>query len=98
MLADSAQYDQLLTAVRGFRRSIAEVQANDLVQSDSAYAGATRLLAATIQSVDEMNRNSQIATTAVYESLNGSVEELRDSVRDFRLNPKKYLRMKMKLF
>jgi phospholipid/cholesterol/gamma-HCH transport system substrate-binding protein len=95
LLRDSAQYDQLLATAQGFRRSLEELQTNELVRSDSAYTGATQWLAAMIRNVDEFNRNPQIATTAVYENLNGSLQELRDTMRDFRQNPKKYLHMKV---
>ena len=95
LLRSSAQYDQLVTTAQGFRRSIEELQANELMQSDSAYTGATRWLAAMIQSVDEMNGNPQLTTTVVYDNLNGSLQELRDSIRDFHQNPRKYLWMKV---
>jgi hypothetical protein len=95
LLGSSAQYDQLLATAQGFRRSVEQLQANPMLQSDSAYAGATQWLAAMIQSVDEVNRNPLISTTAVYENLNGSLQELRDTMRDFHQNPKKYLRMKV---
>ena len=61
----------------------------------SAYVEANRSLAALIQSVDELNRNPQMTTTTVYDNLNGSLKKLQDSLRDFRLNPKKYLRLKV---
>jgi phospholipid/cholesterol/gamma-HCH transport system substrate-binding protein len=95
LLASSAQYDQLVATAQGFRRSMEALQANPILQSDSAYTGATQWLAAMIQSVDEVNRNPQILTTAVYDNLNGSLLELRDTLRDFRQNPKKYLWMKV---
>jgi phospholipid/cholesterol/gamma-HCH transport system substrate-binding protein len=95
LLRDSARYDQLLSQVQEFRRSLDAVSKNDLVQSDDAYQSANRTLGALIQSVDEFNRNPQLATTAVYDNLNGSLQELRDSLRDFRLNPRKYLRLKL---
>jgi phospholipid/cholesterol/gamma-HCH transport system substrate-binding protein len=95
LLRDSAQYDQLLSQTQGFRRSIEALEANELSQSDVAYTGVTRWLAATIESVDEMNRNPQLTTTTVYDNLNGPLQDLEDSIRDFRQNPRKYLRLKV---
>jgi phospholipid/cholesterol/gamma-HCH transport system substrate-binding protein len=95
LLRDSGQYDQLLSKTQEFRRSIEAVSKNDLLQSDSAYVEANRTLAVLIQSVDELNRNPQMTTTVVYDNLNGSLKELQDGLRDFRLNPKKYLRLKI---
>jgi hypothetical protein len=65
------------------------------MQSDSAYVSANRTLAGLIESVDEFNRNPQMMNSALYDNLNGSLRELRDNIRDFRLNPKKYLWMKL---
>ncbi|MEI9974777.1 MAG: hypothetical protein WDO73_23670 [Ignavibacteriota bacterium] len=66
-----------------------------MLTSTSAYDNTTRSLAALIQSVDELNRNPQIASSILYDNWNGSLKELRDSVKDFRQNPRKYLRIKL---
>jgi phospholipid/cholesterol/gamma-HCH transport system substrate-binding protein len=95
LLRDSAQYDQLLHATQGFRHSIEAWGSSDLLQSDRAYVSVNQWLAALIKSVDELNRNPLLATTAVYDNLNGSMKELQETLRDFRLNPKKYLRIKV---
>jgi phospholipid/cholesterol/gamma-HCH transport system substrate-binding protein len=95
LLRDSARYDRLLSQVQEFRRSLDAVSKNDLVQSDDAYVSANRTLGALIQSVDELSRNPQMTNTAFYDNLNGSLKELQDSLRDFRLNPKKYRRLKI---
>lgn len=95
LLRSSADYDRLLSKAQEFRRSIETLSKNDLLQSDSAYVSADRALAAMIASVDEFNRNPEMMTTAVYDNLNGSLKELQEGLRDFRVNPKKYLRMKL---
>jgi phospholipid/cholesterol/gamma-HCH transport system substrate-binding protein len=95
LLRDSARYDQLLSQVQAFRRSLDVASKSELLQSDEAYQSTNRTLGALIRSVDELNRNPQLATTAVYDNLNGTLQELRDNMRDFRLNPKKYLRLKL---
>jgi phospholipid/cholesterol/gamma-HCH transport system substrate-binding protein len=95
LLRDSAQYDQLLSKVQEFRRSLDAASKNDLLQSDDAYVSANRRLGALIQSVDKLNRNPQMTTAALYDNLNGSLMELRNNLRDFRLNPRKYLWLKI---
>jgi phospholipid/cholesterol/gamma-HCH transport system substrate-binding protein len=95
LLRSTAGYDQFLSKAQEFRRSIEALSKNDLMQSDSAYVSADRALAAMIASVDEFNRNPQMTTSAVYDNLNGSLKELQEGLRDFRLNPKKYLRIKI---
>ena len=95
LLRDSAQYDRLVAQAQDFRRSIQALEASDLLQSPSAYNGFTQWLTAMIQSVDELNRTPEISTTTVYDNLNGSLQELRESLRDFRQNPRKYMRLKV---
>jgi phospholipid/cholesterol/gamma-HCH transport system substrate-binding protein len=91
LLRDSASYDQLVRKTEEFRHSLEALGKGDLMQSDSAYVSTNRALAALIQSVDQLNRNPQLATTEVYDNLNGALKELRDGLRDFQVNPRKYL-------
>jgi phospholipid/cholesterol/gamma-HCH transport system substrate-binding protein len=95
LLRSTAGYDQLLSKVQEFRRQLVELGKSDLLQSESAYDGANRTLAGLIQSVDELNRNPHMTNTVLYDNLNGSLKELRDNLRDFRTNPRKYLRLKV---
>ena len=95
MLRSTGQYDQLLAKAQEFRQQLVDLGKNDLLRSDSAYTSANRTLLGLIQSVDELNRNPQMTNTILYDNLNGSMKELRDNLRDFRMNPRKYLRMKL---
>jgi hypothetical protein len=71
------------------------LRGSELLQSDRAYAGAVQWLASMIQSVDDLNRRPELNTTEVYDNLTGSFQELRDSIKDFRQNPRKYLWIKV---
>lgn len=95
MLRDSAQYDGLQKTLHGIRQSVADLRASPMLQSDDAYAAWNRSLAALIQQVDDMNANPALNTSDAYDSLTGMAEELRDSMRDFRTHPEKYVRMKL---
>jgi phospholipid/cholesterol/gamma-HCH transport system substrate-binding protein len=95
LLRSSAEYDQLLAKAQEFHKTLGDLQKSELLQTDDAYVSVDRTLVALIQSVDEFNRTPLMTTTATYENLNGSLKELQDSLRDFRLNPKKYLRLKL---
>lgn len=95
LLRNTAQYDQLMTTVHGFRTSLQTIGGNPLLQSDTAYDNTGQWLAALIRSVDELNRNPQLNSTFFYENLNGQLKELRDGIKDFRSNPRKYLRLKV---
>lgn len=95
LLRDSASYDQALASVKDLRRSVTDLRAGQCFQSDAAYAAWNRKLAGWIQSIDEASANPLLNETSVYENLNGIAEELGKSLRDFRENPKKYLRLKL---
>jgi phospholipid/cholesterol/gamma-HCH transport system substrate-binding protein len=95
LLRNSAQYDQMVTLLQGFRQSLQALGGNPLLQSDEAYNNANQSLAALLKSLDEFNRNPQLNNTLLYDNLNGSLQELRDTIKDFRLNPRKYLRIKL---
>jgi len=95
MLRDSAQYDSLRAAFADLRKTMADFQASELMQSDAMYNQWNRSIEALIQQVDEMNASPLFSSSAAYENLNGFAREMEAGMRDFRENPKKYLRMKM---
>ena len=74
---------------------MANLRTSPMLQSDDAYAGWNRSLAVLIRQVDDMNSNPALNTSETYDSLTGMAKELRDSVRDFRTHPEKYIRMKL---
>jgi len=94
-LRDSAQYDKLRSDMEDLRRSIADLRAAEFVRSDSLYADWNRRVLSLIESVDAFNRGPAMTTTQAYDNLNGLARELRDTVRDFRQNPRKYMRIKV---
>jgi phospholipid/cholesterol/gamma-HCH transport system substrate-binding protein len=59
------------------------------------YDSVTQSLGAMIQKVDELNRNPMMTNTVLYDNLNGSLKELRDGLKDFRMNPRKFMRLKL---
>jgi phospholipid/cholesterol/gamma-HCH transport system substrate-binding protein len=95
LLRDSAQYEKLRSDLEGLRRSIADLRAAELVRSDSLYADWNRRLLSLIESVDAFNRGPAMTTSQVYDNLNGAAREFEDTLRDFRQNPRKYMRIKV---
>lgn len=95
LLRDSAQYEQLLKSAADFRRAIADLSASDFAQSDRLYADWNRRLASFIQSVDEMNATPLFNSSEWYDNLAGALNGMRDGVREFRQDPRKYLRVKL---
>jgi phospholipid/cholesterol/gamma-HCH transport system substrate-binding protein len=54
-----------------------------------------RWTASVTRTVDDLNTGPLFAAPQTYESLNGFARELESTMRDFRGNPKKYLRIKI---
>ena len=94
-LRDSAQYVELQKSIRGIRQSVADLHAEPMMQSSEMYADWNRRLALTIQQVDDMNSNPAFNTSEAYDSLSGMAKDLRDTLRDFRSHPEKFLRIKL---
>jgi hypothetical protein len=42
-----------------------------------------------------MNADPMLVRSETYDNLNGLAKEFRDTVRDFRQDPRKYLRLKV---
>jgi phospholipid/cholesterol/gamma-HCH transport system substrate-binding protein len=94
-LRDSAAFDQAAAGIRSFRESIAAVRSSPFLQSDEAYTSLARQIEKLARSVDEVNAGPLFAAPQSYESLNGFARELENTLRDFRGNPQKYLRIKV---
>ncbi len=95
LLRDDAQYEQLRNQLAGMRQSLASIRGNPFLQSDRMYADWNRMLVSLIQVVDDMNANPLLRTSEMYDSLNGAARELAKSVREFRQDPQKFLRIKL---
>jgi phospholipid/cholesterol/gamma-HCH transport system substrate-binding protein len=94
-LHDDAQYAQLRDLAAQFRKMIRDVGASDFFQSDAQYTSWDKSLKQMIRSVDEFNANPMMVGTDTYENLTGMAKEIGEQMRDFRGNPKKYLRLKV---
>ena len=78
-----------------FFRHVEGLRNSAFIKSDELYAAVTRGVAAWTQSVDQFNAGPIFAAPQAYESLNGMARELEKTVREFRGNPKKYMRLKV---
>jgi phospholipid/cholesterol/gamma-HCH transport system substrate-binding protein len=95
MLRDSAQYDRWRAAFADLRQSVAEFRSGPLVESDATYQQWNRVLASLVERVDEMNGSPLVTSSEMYDNLNGLAIEMRSTLRDFRENPRKFLRLKV---
>jgi phospholipid/cholesterol/gamma-HCH transport system substrate-binding protein len=93
--ATTEQYDQVRKQIADFRKTVADLRTNKLISSDGTYLALLETFrdlntVLTTLSTGPMFENSQL-----YESLNGSSRSAEKSLKDFRNNPQKYLRLKV---
>ena len=94
-LRDPAQYQQFRDEMRTLRSSLADLRNGPFLKSAQSYAGWDRQVLSLIQKVDEFNANPVLASSAMYESLNGAAREAQRGIQEFRENPNKFLRLKL---
>ena len=94
-LREDAAWQQALQQSSDLRRYIANLRGQDFFASDTLYNNANLWLASFIRSIDQFNANPDLNTAATYESLSGMAREWSATIKDFRENPKKYMRIKV---
>ena len=95
LLTDSAQYERVRAGAQDFTRAVDDFHASELVRSDASYRQWNQSLESLVLAVDSLNANPLFSTSQIFDNLNGYSRELRDSLRDFRSDPKKFLRLKL---
>ena len=94
-LRDEGQYTSLRSTVAGLRKSIQEIHASDFFRSDQQYADWNVMVQNLIRTVDEFASSPMMVGTDTYENLTGMAKEMQTQMKDFRENPRKYLRLKV---
>ncbi|MBZ5593170.1 MAG: MlaD family protein [Acidobacteriia bacterium] len=104
-LKDTAQYDQLRKTVAELNRELAELaagkgQAGKLLKDDELYLRLTRTIGELNRQVDAVNSGEGalgqlMVSSQLYEGLSGSTKNLQNTLKEFRENPKKFLRFKV---
>lgn len=95
LLREDGQYQHLREQAAGLRKSIADLRAQPFLTSDDLYNSWSQELDSLIGQVDRINASSAFSNSADYDNLNGTLRELRGSLRDFRMNPGKFMRLKL---
>ena len=95
LLRDTRQYEQALTQAADLRRSIHDLRGAPMMTDERAYNDWTRQVNAIIDMVDQFNASPLLTNSAVYDNLAGVAKELQTTTKDFRENPKKYLRVRV---
>jgi phospholipid/cholesterol/gamma-HCH transport system substrate-binding protein len=105
MLRDTTQYDQIRDQIAQVRHTLADLNAGkgaggQLLTSDAAYLDWSRRVAAFTETLDALNSGEgamgqMLSNAQTYESLNGSLRELHSNMKEFRQDPRKFLRIKI---
>lgn len=101
LFASDEQYNTIVGQLTDLRSRLADINANPLIRSDAAYTRIQRMIRATDELLTSLNAGEgqagRLLTNAqLYESLNGSLKQMEDVLRDLRGNPRKYLRVKLR--
>ena len=94
-LRDPTQYESFRKEIADFRKSIADLKAQPLMTSDAMYTDSIRTITAWIRNVEAANANPLFNTSEAYDNLTGSMKDLQQKTKEFREDPKKFLRLKV---
>lgn len=95
LLREDGQYVHLQQQAASLRQSIADLRGQQFLATDELYVSWNRELGSLIRRVDEVNTSDLFSTSLEYDNLAGFAGRLRDSLRDFRQNPRKFLRIQL---
>jgi len=94
-LRDNAQYDQMHAQLGNLRKSIEGVRGGAFMTSTTNHEAWERAVTMLIRQVDEFNASPLMTRSDAVESLTGMARELQVTVKEFRSDPKKFLRMRL---
>lgn len=108
LLKDDAIYNEARDAVADLRRIVGELQAGKgsagkLLKSEELHDQLKMSLAKIDVMLDKINAGQGtigqlMVNPALFDNLNGLTQEMNGLMKDFRANPKKFLRIKLGLF
>lgn len=107
-LKDPALYDDARKTIGDVRKLLADIDAGKgtvgkLLKSDDLHDQIKSTIARMDTLLDNLNKGQGtigqlLVNPALYETLDGTTRELHGLLKDFRANPKKFLRIKLGLF
>ncbi|MGI8744109.1 MAG: MlaD family protein [Bryobacteraceae bacterium] len=107
-LKDPALYDESQKTVAEIRKVVADLNAGKgtagkLLKSDDLHNQLQATIGRIDLMIDKINSGQGtigqlLVNSQLYDNLNGSTRELHELFKDFRANPKKFLRIKLSLF
>ncbi|MBM3775858.1 MAG: MCE family protein [Acidobacteria bacterium] len=103
ILQDAAQHESLRKGIQEARNSIRKLERNPVFRSDAAYARTLRAVRSAARGLDGIasgqgTAGALLASSNLYDSLTGSNLRLAQFAREFRENPRKFLRVNLNLF
>jgi phospholipid/cholesterol/gamma-HCH transport system substrate-binding protein len=93
--ASPEQYEQIAAEVANFRKSVEAFRKNEYLSNDQKYRDSVEALRAMSATITRLSAGPAFENAHMYESLSGSSKSAENFLRDFRNNPKKYLRIKL---
>ncbi len=108
LLKDPALYDDLRATTAEVRTLLADLNAGKgsagkFLKDEALHNRLTATLDRINQTMDRLNAGQGtlgqlMVNPSLYENLTGTTAEMRDMMKDFRANPKKFLTIQLKLF
>lgn len=108
MFTTDEQYNAWLQEIKDLRAYVADANAGhgrlgSFLQDDETYTNIVRLLKSMDVTLAELNAGEGtvghlLSNAQLYESLTGSLKDLQALVKDLQENPRKYLRVRHKIF
>ncbi len=108
LLKDPAVYDEARLAIVEVRKTIEALNAGQgtagkLLHSDQLHDQLSASMKKLDLTIDKINSGQGtvgqlLVNGALYDNLNGTAREMQGLMKDFRANPKKFLRIKLALF
>lgn len=108
LLKDPAIYDETRAAIADVRKLIADFDQsngtiNKLIKSDEAHTRLLATMGRLDSLLDKINSGQGtlgqlVVNPSLYQSLDSTTREMNGLMKDFRANPKKFLRIKLGLF
>jgi phospholipid/cholesterol/gamma-HCH transport system substrate-binding protein len=93
--ATTEQYDKVRDQIAQFRKSVAELRTNKLLTSDEMYQKTLEAFKNLNTVITSLSSGPLFANAQLYESLNGSSKSAEKFLKEFRNDPRKFLRVKI---
>ena len=108
LLKDPALYDDARKTIAELKRVVDDLNAGKgtagkLLKDEQLHKQMSDLVAHLDETIVKLNQGQGtmgqlLVNPQLYESLNGAMREMNSLMKDFRANPKKFLRIQLKLF